>query len=383
MKINVISIILILAFLYPLIRGYIYSFSSVGLKQDITSSEADVGFIISMILGLFFLRKIFVQHDSGIYRDIYNYIPTVINITLEDKQWLLYLAVLPILILLIYEILKSFFYIINVVLVFPVLDVLEKALANKSELFRRVISAVFEIPRSICYVILLSVVFNIAAYLKVDSNFNGYLAESKLYDYICKDVIVPIANSNFAKEIPNIINNSMKIEVRQASDSSEGTSGTIVYYNGVTLEEGIKSDAEIDNMARKLTAGAKSDNEKARILYDWVGKNIQYDDAKAERILNNDFSTKSGAITAFNERKGICFDYSCLYVAMCRAIDIKVRLITGEGFNGVSWVSHAWNQAYVNGKWVNVDTTFYKGGNYYNSSRFNLDHRNASMAGEW
>ncbi|KAJ49331.1 membrane-bound protein [Clostridium tetanomorphum DSM 665] len=70
---------------------------------------------------------------------------------------------------------------------------------------------------------------------------------------------------------------------------------------------------------------------------------------------------------------------------MCRANNLKVRLITGQGFNGVSWVSHAWNQVYIaeENKWINVDTTFYKGGNYFNSKRFDLDHKDSSIAGEW
>ncbi|NFF68539.1 transglutaminase-like domain-containing protein, partial [Clostridium sporogenes] len=73
------------------------------------------------------------------------------------------------------------------------------------------------------------------------------------------------------------------------------------------------------------------------------------------------------------------------FIAMCRANDIKVRLITGEGFNGVSWVSHAWNQVYIpeEGRWINVDTTFYKGGNYFDTKRFDIDHRKSQIAGEW
>lgn len=383
MSINIISLVLIFAFLYPLIRGYVSSFSSMSLKKDIISTEGDIGFIISMILGLFFLRKIFVQHDYGIYANIYRYVPSAFLNLLEDKPWLLYLVVLPIMIALMYEVIKIIFYIINLILIFPVFDVLERALANRSESMRRIIASVFEIPRSICYIILLSVLFNIAAYVKVDNNFNEYLAESKVYDYVCKDIIVPIANSNLAKQIPNIINNSMKIEVRQASKNVGEKNETIIYYNGITLEEGVKSNAEIDNFAVKLTSEVSDNYEKAKLLYEWVGSSIKYDDAKAQQILSNDFNVSSGAIPAFKERKGICFDYSCLYVAMCRAVGIKVRLITGEGFNGVSWVSHAWNQALINGKWINVDTTFYNGGNYFNSQRFNMDHRKASMADEW
>jgi hypothetical protein len=62
-----------------------------------------------------------------------------------------------------------------------------------------------------------------------------------------------------------------------------------------------------------------------------------------------------------------------------------VRIITGEGFNGVSWVSHAWNQVYIpeRDEWINVDPTFYKGGNYFDSIRFEVDHESDEIAGEW
>ena len=124
---------------------------------------------------------------------------------------------------------------------------------------------------------------------------------------------------------------------------------------------------------------------KAKKIYNWVGKNIDYDSEKANEVLYNDFRKGSGAIPTFQTKNGICFDYACLYVAMCRANAIKVRLITGYGFNGVSWIGHAWNQVYIpeEKKWINVDATFYKGGYYFNSDNFNLDHKGAEIAGEW
>lgn len=138
-------------------------------------------------------------------------------------------------------------------------------------------------------------------------------------------------------------------------------------------------------MARRLGNNSTTTRGKAKLIYNWIGSNIGYDYNKADRVLQNDFNVQSGAIPTFNSGKGICFDYSCLYVAMSRADNIKVRLITGEGFNGVSWVSHAWNQVYIpeESRWINVDTTFYRGGNYFDSKRFDLDHRDAKIAGQW
>ncbi|HBQ86719.1 MAG TPA: transglutaminase, partial [Syntrophomonas sp.] len=87
----------------------------------------------------------------------------------------------------------------------------------------------------------------------------------------------------------------------------------------------------------------------------------------------------------FNTRKGICFDYSCLYISMCRAAGLKVRLITGVAYSGTAWGDHAWNQVYSTeeGRWINVDTTFGSNGYYFDKPDFIADHRYPVVQGEW
>ena len=106
---------------------------------------------------------------------------------------------------------------------------------------------------------------------------------------------------------------------------------------------------------------------------------------RAQELEEGDVNLKSGAIAAFDTREGVCFDYASLYVAMARDAGLKVRLITGEGFDGTQWVSHAWNQVYIpsQNKWINVDCTFYDAGNFFNSSDFNEYHKDVSIAGQW
>jgi transglutaminase-like putative cysteine protease len=73
-------------------------------------------------------------------------------------------------------------------------------------------------------------------------------------------------------------------------------------------------------------------------------------------------------------------------VAMCRAVDVKVRFVTGLGYTGAEWGDHAWNQAYDAdaGEWLSVDTTFGTSGvNYFDSAHFNLDHKDSIVQGEW
>lgn len=159
----------------------------------------------------------------------------------------------------------------------------------------------------------------------------------------------------------------------------------IVYYNGVTLEEGIKSTPEIDNKAKEIVSNAKTDRQKAERLYAWIGSNIRYDYNKAEKALSPEGVSNSGSMEAWNTRRGICFDYACLYVSMSRAVGLKARIITGEAYDGQNYGPHAWNQVYLEdeGKWINVDPTFYLSGNYFDNADFNKDHLNSEIAGEW
>jgi len=162
----------------------------------------------------------------------------------------------------------------------------------------------------------------------------------------------------------------------------------IVVYNGTTVENGIKSNKEIDTKTVEITKNACNDRQKAEEIYKWIGTNIQYDNEKADIILSKNSNSKefpeSGAICAYNTGRGICFDKACLYVAMARAAGLKVKLISGEAFDGKEYVGHAWNEVYLNdeSKWINVDSTFYDAGNYFDSDLFSK-HKANMVAGEW
>ncbi|KOA20188.1 transglutaminase-like superfamily protein [Clostridium homopropionicum DSM 5847] len=383
LKDNIIDITLILILIYPVIKGFLFKFSSKSLKNDIEEATSYTSFIIGTILGVVITKGIFIRHDQGIYSKIYNIIPENLINMLENKPILVYLLIMPIIIFIVYKGIETIIGFINRVTFYLLLDVVENFLREKSNFTKRIIGLIFQTPKAICYVILATFLLNILSVIGISSRFNNKLESSQVYSFLSSELVNPITNSNFAKNIPNIINNSFKIVIKNNADESSKDNGkTIVYYNGITLEEGLKSNDEIDNFARKLVADSNNTRSKAKVIYNWVGKNIDYDYAKVDKIMNNDFTIKSGAIPTFYSKKGICFDYSCLYAVMCRANGIKTRIITGEGYNGSSWVSHAWNQVYIEeeNKWINVDTTFYKGGNYFDSSVFKLDHRNSTIA---
>ena len=238
---------------------------------------------------------------------------------------------------------------------------------NRNKFLLFLFSVIFGAIRGFIVIILICiplVLYNgLANNLKRISVFDGLKVYDKIERIIDNKRVENISNG--LKE--NIINNK------------------IVYYNGVTINDGVKSNDAINKKARDITKKSVNDYEKAKDIYKWVGSNIQYDDNKAEKVTNMDGNYESGAITAFKTRKGICFDYACLYTAMSKDVGLKTRVVIGEAYNGEEYISHAWNQVYISedDRWVNVDPTFYVSGDYFDNSNFSNDHKIKSIAGEF
>lgn len=198
-----------------------------------------------------------------------------------------------------------------------------------------------------------------------------------------RNVAFPLVSSFLIDILPNeVVSNEYSERIK-----SSGIFGETIIYNGTRIEDAIESNDEINSKAIEITSKCTTERQKAKELYNWIGSNIVYDDYKAEIVLNGNENTElpeSGARIAFESRSGICFDKASLYVAMARATGLKVRLISGEAFDGEKYVGHAWNEVYLNDeqRWISIDTTFYDGGNYFDSNLFSK-HNVENIAGEW
>lgn len=385
---NPVNLFLISIFLYPILKGFLFKFSSDNLKRDISGIESNICFIIALFVGTYWTKKVFFHENIDIYRYIYDAIPNEAINYINEKPFIIYILIIPIIVFIVYKIMQLIINIINKLALYPAFDGIEKFLKKRETIFNRIVGALFQLPRSICYILFLGFSLNFLSMMNLNSTFEKYLQSSNCYNYVCRQMVVPITNSQIAKRLPSIINNSFKVVIKEDTSRklrNTNNKGVTVYYNGVTIEEGVKSNSTINSFSKRLVNKNDTTREKAKKIYNWIGKNISYDNNKAKKVLEDDLGIKSGAIPTFVTKRGICFDYSCLYVAMCRANHIKVRLITGEGFNGIGWINHAWNQVYIpeQSKWINVDTTFFKGGNYFDTIQFQMDHRNAKVAGEW
>ncbi|WP_438349562.1 transglutaminase domain-containing protein [Paenibacillus sp. FA6] len=104
--------------------------------------------------------------------------------------------------------------------------------------------------------------------------------------------------------------------------------------------------------AKELTENVKTDTEKVTIIYNYVINNIKYDHKLAANVPADYFPQIDQTLSS---KKDICYGYSTLFAAMLRSVDIPTKLVMGT----TSYVDtyHAWNEVYVNNKWVTIDTT--------------------------
>lgn len=138
---------------------------------------------------------------------------------------------------------------------------------------------------------------------------------------------------------------SEKVTV-QGKDSNSPYLGSIQMINWNTNMAAIKKAAE-------LTSGASSDDAKVKKIYNYVVSNIRYDYNKLANlpstyipVIDNTYSSKSG----------ICYDFASLTAAMLRSVGVPTKLVMGyaDGVEGY----HSWNEVYMGGKWVVIDTSY-------------------------
>ncbi|HHV97998.1 MAG TPA: transglutaminase domain-containing protein [Clostridiaceae bacterium] len=397
MGFNAVTVLLAAVFLIPLAAGAARGPSRRKMLDSMGSLLDNVELLAGFLLSVYLTKKIFFENNSGVFALIYKWIPGRLKDFLYGRDVLTYILIVPIILLFVLLILRIFTTPFYRHVIEPLSEAIYRKTCEAGRFIRSLTGALWQLPKAILGVLVCTLILNFSGYYFYMPKMAKWMSESGLYQLIYQNALHPILNSNIAKQIPVIVNDSFRNLTGGADQNGEtiveqigkriiGDAVIIEYFNGVTIDEAIKSTPEIDRTAAEIVGDEESDTKKAYLIYKWVSKNIEYDFEKAENIVYNTWKYKSGSIEAFNTRKGICFDYSCLYISMCRAVGLKVRLITGLGYSGTSWGDHAWNQVWSEEeqRWINLDTTFGSSGkNYFDKPDFFVDHRDGQIQGEW
>lgn len=72
-----------------------------------------------------------------------------------------------------------------------------------------------------------------------------------------------------------------------------------------------------------MQASSASPRSKAQAIYDWMGKNIEYDYERYRAIeAGEDDGHPNHPLTTLKRKKGVCGDQACLYVALARRMGL-------------------------------------------------------------
>lgn len=189
------------------------------------------------------------------------------------------------------------------------------------------------------------------------------IQSSSAYRTVANQVIEPLAGSLITESLP-VFTSQMGQEL-----------GELLQRRYEVIDNQISSD--VKQAARQVTAGADSDEEKARRLYDWVGSRVQYDWDKAKQYETKRIWKEQTPEDTFATKQGVCIDYARLYAVMARSSGLQVKVVTGLGYNGNGgYGPHAWNEVWLSEKkkWIPLDATWASSGDWFNPPKFDATH---------
>ncbi len=141
-----------------------------------------------------------------------------------------------------------------------------------------------------------------------------------------------------------------------------------------------------ENIIRVASELAEGEDDLYVITHkiaEWVSKNIEYN-------IKYGASTERASWILKN-RIGTCDEFSSLFIALCRALGIPARYVSGVAYSNIpeleGFGNHAWAEAYFPGYgWVPFDPTYGEFG-FINPSHIKLktssDSGNTSTSYEW
>lgn len=127
-------------------------------------------------------------------------------------------------------------------------------------------------------------------------------------------------------------------------------------WNHVNPDICIVSQSErITALSNQICAGLTSHYDKAKAIFDWVTSNIEYD---YDYYYHKKTTVALQAEEVLEVKLTVCEGYSRLMQALLQAQGIPAVYVRGTSNNSSGTNDHAWNMAYVDNRWIYIDSTW-------------------------
>ncbi len=97
----------------------------------------------------------------------------------------------------------------------------------------------------------------------------------------------------------------------------------------------------------QLTPGYR----RVRAICDWVGRHVRFESAST--------NASTSALDTLHERVGVCRDFAHLMIALCRALNLPARFVTGIDYGADPALGpsdfHAYVEVFLDGRWYLFD----------------------------
>ena len=123
--------------------------------------------------------------------------------------------------------------------------------------------------------------------------------------------------------------------------------------NNLSLTNGQATlwDMSTVELADEICDDCDTDEEKVKAIYEWMIHNFEYD------YEYNPVIQYFNVHKTLRTCKGVCYDFSHLFAALCRSQNIPCYVVDGDKRTNAQYY-HTWNRVYFEGSWWNVDITF-------------------------
>lgn len=370
-EMNIISILLLLIVLFSLVQGWSRGFSRAagGLFGLLGTGLLTVGALALSLPAAFYLSpRVEVWAGDIAVPDIqlsqWQQIYYTFVSVLADSPLVRFLLLLA----LSYAVIRLVLGLLFMLMPFRLPRRPVRAADKKISMPSRMIGALIGTAAGLVRGLVVVFVLYISVGLNPDSGFSRYVESSPIYRQSADAVFEPLAGEEVRGRLP-VLTKAVAAEMND-----------ILRRRYEVIDHEISPD--IVGAAADIAGQAGSDEEKAKLLYDWIGSRIDYDYGKAENYEQNRIWHEQTPQDTFDTKLGVCIDYARLYAVMARSQGLQVRVVTGRGYDGQGgYGPHAWNEVYLSERqaWIPLDSTWAGSGDWFDSEDFDKTHIKESV----
>jgi len=162
----------------------------------------------------------------------------------------------------------------------------------------------------------------------------------------------------------NITDMARKFNAAAIEFAQDNYGGKYLQGALVPITIGYADQITVKALSDSITAGAVTDAEKTRRVFDWVTANIRYNDIAADSDLC--FNGMQRPIDVIERSFAVCEGFTNLTIDLLRFAGVPCVYVGGvsniqrftspqDVFN--AWVGHAWLLVFLDGRWQMIDPT--------------------------